>query len=164
MQRTVHDRVVPSNSLGYDRLVLKSTYETQSCPVASTLEIVGERWTLLVVRDAFLGTRRFDDFQRSLGVARNVLQARLVRLVEAGLLERVPYQERPLRHEYRLTDKGLDLWPVVHGLMTWGNRHTEHHTPFHLEHRECGGEPDAHRLCDRCGERLSARDVRAIRA
>src|SRR5215204_3268371 len=99
--------------------MLHNTYEGQTCSVARALELVGERWTLLVLRDAFLGVRRFDDFQRSLGVARNVLQTRLERLVEEDLLERRLYQERPARYEYRLTEKGLDLWPALVALMKW---------------------------------------------
>jgi len=93
--------------------MLKRDYPSQYCPVASTLEVVGERWTLLIIRDVFLGIRRFDDLQRDLGVARNVLQARLERLIEEGILVKRPYQERPLRSEYRLTEKGADLWPVL---------------------------------------------------
>ena len=85
----------------------------QNCSIARALEVLGDRWTLLVIRDAFLGVRRFDDFQRDLGVARNVLTDRLDRLVEEGVLERVRYQERPERFEYRLTEKGRDLWPVI---------------------------------------------------
>ena len=85
--------------------------------------MVGERWSLLIVRDVFLGLRRFDEIQDNLGIARNVLQARLTRLVEQGVLERRPYQERPPRHEYRLTEKGLDLWPTMVALMKWGDRH-----------------------------------------
>src|SRR3954462_7637079 len=103
--------------------MLGRDYDTQVCSVARALEVVGERWTLLVLRDAFLGVRRFDDFQRSLGVARNILQARLERLVDEGLLERQPYQERPPRYEYRLTEKGIELWPAIVALMKWGDRY-----------------------------------------
>ena len=91
--------------------MLKKDYPTQYCPVASTLEVVGERWTLLVIRDIFLGRRRFEDIQRDLGVARNVLQDRLEGLVEQGIVVKRPYQDRPVRCEYRLTDKGADLGP-----------------------------------------------------
>ena len=91
--------------------------------MASTLEVIGERWTLLIVRDVFLGIRRFDDLQRDLGVARNILQVRLERLVEEGILVKRPYQERPLRSEYRLTEKGADLWPVLVAMLQWGDRH-----------------------------------------
>ncbi|MEA2450811.1 MAG: hypothetical protein QOG63_2743 [Thermoleophilaceae bacterium] len=136
-------------------------YGNQVCSVAGTLELVGERWTLLIIRDAFLGVRRFDDFQRDLGVARNVLQTRLTRLVDDGILERRQYQERPPRHEYRLTEKGLDLWPAVVALMKWGDRHLfPDGVPVIMEHRDCGGEVDDRRLCTRCGAPLEARDVR----
>ena len=102
--------------------MLKRDYPTQYCSVASTLEIIGERWTILILRDVFLGIRRFEDLQRDLGVARNILQARLERLVENGILIKRPYQERPLRHEYRLTEKGADLWPVLVSLLQWGDK------------------------------------------
>ena len=109
--------------------MLHNTYEGQRCSVARALEIVGERWTILIVRDAFLGVRRFDEFQRSLGVARNVLNTRLQRLVEAGVLERRRYQERPERFEYVLTDAGRELRPVVEALRDWGARHGEQPAP-----------------------------------
>ena len=92
--------------------VLGNDYDRQVCSIAGALEVVGERWSLLIVRNVFLGLRRFDEIQANLGIARNVLQTRLKRLVEQGVLERVPYQERPPRYEYRLTEKGLDLWPT----------------------------------------------------
>src|ERR1700716_1300696 len=98
----------------------QNDYAGQNCSIASTLELIGERWTLLIVRDAFLGVRRFDDFQGRLGIARNVLQSRLSRLVDEGLLRRVEYQARPQRFEYRLPSKGVDLWPVLVALMKWG--------------------------------------------
>jgi DNA-binding HxlR family transcriptional regulator len=128
------------------------------------LELVGERWTILIVRDAFLGVRRFDDFQRSLGVARNVLQGRLTRLVEGGILERVRYQERPERFEYRLTEKGRDLWPVVVSMLAWGDKHAAPEgPPVVLEHRDCGGRVNDRRICEACGELLELRDVRPRR-
>src|SRR4051794_13511141 len=137
-------------------------YEDQVCSIAGTLEIVGERWTLLIVRDAFLGTRRFDDFQRNLGIARNVLQTRLERLVDAGVLRRARYQERPERFEYRLTSKGVDLWPVLVAMMKWGDKHAaEHGPPVVLRHVGCGGELDDHRLCRSCGMPIEAHEVRA---
>src|ERR1041384_2191025 len=89
--------------------MLKSDYHGQDCSIARALEVVGERWTLLIVRDAFRGIRRFDDFQESLGISRNVLTERLARLVDEGVLERVPYQQRPERFEYVLTAKGREL-------------------------------------------------------
>jgi DNA-binding HxlR family transcriptional regulator len=144
---------------------LASTYDTQVCSVAGTLEIVGERWTLLIVRDVFLGVRRFEELQANLGIARNVLQTRLTRLVEAGVLDRVRYQERPERFEYRLTEKGLDLWPVIVSLLQWGDAHVERPggPPVVLSHRDCGGAVDPHRICASCGQRLGPHDVRAER-
>ncbi|HEY2140890.1 MAG TPA: helix-turn-helix domain-containing protein [Solirubrobacteraceae bacterium] len=142
--------------------MLRSDYTTQNCSIAGALELVGERWTLLVLRDVFLGVRRFDALQRELGVARNVLASRLDRLVAEGLLKKIPYQERPLRNEYRLTEKGLDLWPVIVELMHWGDRHlAEQGPPIVIRHRGCGGRLGERRICERCGEPLGVRDVRA---
>jgi DNA-binding HxlR family transcriptional regulator len=140
--------------------MLPADYESQNCSIARALELVGERWTILILRDAFLGIRRFDEFQRSLGIARNVLQSRLERLVEAGILRREPYQERPRRFEYRLTAKGVDLWPVIVALLKWGDRHAAPAgPPVLLEHKGCGGEIDDRRRCLRCGVELQAWEV-----
>jgi DNA-binding HxlR family transcriptional regulator len=143
--------------------MLKNDYENQTCSIAAALEVVGERWSLLIVRDVMLGVRRFDEMQANLGVARNVLQTRLTRLLEHGVLERRLYRERPPRHEYRLTEKGLDLWPAIVALMKWGDRHAPPPAgpPVLLEHKDCGGAVDEHRICATCGSRLSVRDVRA---
>ncbi len=143
------------------RGVLRNDYENQSCSIAGALEVVGERWSLLIVRDILLGLRRFDELQAHLGIARNVLQTRLTRLLQEGVIERVPYQERPLRHEYLLTDKGLDLWPTVVALMKWGDRYAppEGGPAVVIEHRGCGGAVDEHRICEKCGARLQARDA-----
>jgi DNA-binding HxlR family transcriptional regulator len=103
--------------------MLNRTYEGQNCSIARSLELVGERWTLLIIRDAFLGRRRFDEFQESLGVARNVLAERLNRLVGEGILERTAYNERPPRFEYGLTEKGRELAVPLLALMQWGDRH-----------------------------------------
>jgi DNA-binding HxlR family transcriptional regulator len=144
--------------------VLGNRYENQTCSVAATLDVVGERWSLLIVRNVMLGLRRFEEMQQNLGIARNVLQSRLSGLVEQGVLERRAYRERPARYEYRLTDKGLDLWPTIVALMQWGDRHAAAPAgpPVVLEHRDCGGSVDEHRICARCGERLKVRDVRAF--
>ncbi len=103
--------------------MLGNDYEGQTCSIARSLELVGERWTLLVVREIFHGRRKFSEMQRSLGVARNVLTARLQRMVDEDIIERRPYSERPERYEYFLTEKGLDLWPVMTALMFWGDKY-----------------------------------------
>src|SRR5262245_21780628 len=103
--------------------MLRADYPDQDCSAAAALEIVGARWTMLTIRDILPGHRRFDDMQRSLGVARNVLATRLDRLTEEGIVEPRLYSERPPRHEYFLTEKGLDLWPVFVALLAWGDRH-----------------------------------------
>jgi len=118
--------------------VLRRDYEGQNCSIARALEIVGERWTLLIVRDAFLGRRRFDEFQESLGISRNVLTERLGRLVDEGILDRVLYQEHPPRHEYRLTRKGLDLHLALTGLRQWGDRYLSDKPPTLLRSKADG--------------------------
>jgi DNA-binding HxlR family transcriptional regulator len=144
--------------------MLKRDYPTQYCPVASALEIVGERWTLLILRDIFMGIRRFEDLQRNLGVARNILQARLERLLEFGILVKRPYQERPLRHDYRLTAKGADLWPVLVALLQWGDAHAlTGERPIILQHRGCGGELDDRRRCLACGADVTVTEAIALR-
>jgi DNA-binding HxlR family transcriptional regulator len=140
--------------------MLPRTYDGQNCSIAKSLELLGERWTLLVVREAFLGTRRFEAFAERLDIARNVLTSRLTRLVEEDVLEKVRYQERPARYEYRLTEKGLDLWPVIVALLQFGDRYyAPAGPPVILRHRGCGGEVDGRRMCRRCGAALTARDA-----
>jgi DNA-binding HxlR family transcriptional regulator len=109
--------------------MLKRDYEGQNCSIARALEVVGERWTLLIVRDAFLGLCRFDQFQESLGIARNVLTDRLYRLVEEGVLERVRYSERPERFEYTLTPKGRELGIALTALRQWGDKYVSEKPP-----------------------------------
>ena len=143
--------------------MLGNKYEGQTCSIARSLELIGERWTLLIIRDALRGIRRFDDFQRSLGIARNVLQSRLEGLVECGILRRERYQERPERFEYRLTEMGIDLWPVAVSLLHWGDKHlAPDGPPMVLEHRGCGGHVNEWRICEKCGAPLGARDVKAL--
>jgi DNA-binding HxlR family transcriptional regulator len=115
--------------------VLKRDYESQNCSIARALEVVGERWTLLIVRDAFLGFRRFDEFQANLGIARNVLTDRLNRLVAEGILERVLYSRRPERFEYRLTPKGRELNVALAGLRQWGDKYVSEKPPSVLRRR-----------------------------
>jgi DNA-binding HxlR family transcriptional regulator len=109
--------------------MLRRDYEGQNCSIARALEVVGERWTLLIIRDAFLGMRRFEQFQESLGIARNVLSDRLNRLVEEGILDRIRYSERPERYEYRLTPKGRDLGIALAGLRQWGDKYLSTNPP-----------------------------------
>ena len=118
--------------------MLKRDYDGQNCSIARALEVVGERWTLLIVRDAFLGRRRFDEFQQSLGISRNVLTERLSRLVEEGILERVLYQEHPARYEYRLTRKGRDLHLALSGLRQWGDEYLSEKPPTMLRSKADG--------------------------
>jgi DNA-binding HxlR family transcriptional regulator len=142
--------------------MLPREYELQVCSIARTLETVGERWTVLILRDIFLGLRRFSDLQEELGIARNVLSKRLDGLVAEGILQRVRYQERPERFEYRLTDKGRDLWPVVMTLMEWGDKYEAPDGPPTLvEHRDCGGRVNGRMRCERCGADVDVRQVTA---
>ena len=131
------------------------------CSVARALSVVGDRWTMLVLRDAFLRTRRFEDFQRQLGVTRHLLADRLRKLVEAGILEKVRYQEKPARYEYRLTEKGLDLYPIVVSLLRWGDRWMagDDAPPLTLVHKNCGHRMHPTLVCPDCGEPLGPRDV-----
>ena len=130
------------------------------CSVAQCLEVVGEWWSMLILRDAFLGVTRFDDFQRRLGVSRNILNQRLNHLVEEGVLKKVPYSEHPPRSDYRLTEKGRDLWPVVTAMRQWGDRYAAPDgPPMVVTHKGCTG--DAVMVCSACGEHLGARDMQA---
>ncbi len=101
----------------------RALLDNSPCPVARSLGCFGDPWSMLILRDAFYGMTRFDEWERSLGIAPNILTARLKALVEDGLLERRRYSERPPRHEYRLTESGQDAWPVLIALLAWGNRH-----------------------------------------
>lgn len=134
----------------------------QDCSIARTLEVLGERWTLLIVRDVFNGHRRFDQMLENLGIARNVLSARLSWLVEEGVLEKRPYQKRPVRFEYFLTEKGLDLWPVLVAMLHWGDRHLAgvEGPPVLIVHKGCGGTVNDRRICERCERQLDVREAR----
>ena len=148
--------------------MLRNDYDGQICALARSLELIGERWTLLIVRDVFRGLRRFDEMQKSLGIARNVLTNRLERLVEEGILEKRRYQEHPPRCEYLLTEKGIDLWPVLISLIKWGDKYEplgefDGLPPVIVRHRDCEGEVDEHFICEKCGERVWARQAYAER-
>jgi DNA-binding HxlR family transcriptional regulator len=141
-------------------LVRRTSFEDMSCSVAQCLEVVGEWWSLLIVRDAFLGVRRFDDFQARLGISRNILNDRLKKLVDDGVLDRVPYQDNPPRAEYRLTEKGRDLWSVLTAMRQWGDRWAAPiGPPLHMRHRACGHVVDAVMVCSHCGAPLTAQSV-----
>src|ERR1700722_13897266 len=101
----------------------RKSFSEMHCSIAQCLEVVGEWWSMLIVRDAFLGVSRFDVFQERLGISRNVLNERLAKLVDAEVLEKEPYSEHPLRYDYRLTDKGRDLWPVLTTMRQWGDKY-----------------------------------------
>jgi DNA-binding HxlR family transcriptional regulator len=140
----------------------RSTVAEKNCSIARTVAVVGDTWTLLVLREAFMGVRRFDQMQRDLEIARNVLADRLHGLVANGVLDRVQYQERPPRHEYRLTQKGRDLYPALVALMQWGDRYAcDAGPPVTLVHRSCEHHTEPYLACSHCGEALEARDVRA---
>ncbi len=133
------------------------------CSIARTLSVVGDRWTLLILRDCFLGARRFDEFESSLGLSPHLLSTRLQKLVDHEILERHVYRQRPARSEYRLTARGRDLYPVILSLLRWGDRWMpgESGPPVSLVHRRCGGVTTPTLTCSECGDPLSAREVRA---
>jgi DNA-binding HxlR family transcriptional regulator len=141
--------------------MLRRDYEGQNCSIARALEVVGERWTLLIVRDAFLGLRRFDEFQENLGIARNVLADRLNRLVEEGILERVRYSERPERYEYRLTAKGRELNIALAGLRQWGDKYLSDKPP-RLMRRKSDRKAVVAALVARGADVLRAEDVETV--
>jgi DNA-binding HxlR family transcriptional regulator len=144
--------------------VERKSFSDMHCSVAQFLEVVGEWWSMLIVRDAFLGVSRFDQFQERLGISRNVLNQRLAHLVTAGVLERIPYCERPARFDYRLTQKGRDLWPVLTAMRQWGDTHAAPDgPPLVLVHRVCGHEVNVVITCSACGSPVAADDVRARR-
>lgn len=138
-------------------------FTNDMCAVFRAVEVLGDRWTMLVIREAFFGVRRFDEIQRNTGMARNILSDRLSSLVANGILARRQYQERPARFEYRLTPKGLDLYPVLITLMTWGDKYipAPGGPAVVVEHRTCGHETVPALTCTECGEAIDARAMRA---
>lgn len=132
-------------------------YSELECSVARTLEHIGERWTILIVRDAFFGIRRFDEFQASLGIARNILTTRLTALVDNGVMRKERYQDHPPRFEYRLTEKGRDLIPVLTALLAWGDRwDADDGDPIALIHTTCGNVMHTRSVCEHCREDVDA--------
>jgi DNA-binding HxlR family transcriptional regulator len=127
--------------------------------VEFALDQIGDRWTFLVLREAFYGVRRFNDFQRNLGAARNLLSERLNRLIANEIFIRRQYSERPVRYEYRLTDKGRDLYNITVALMRWGDRWLTDQPPLHLTHTTDNSDIELVLRCTHCGQTLDARDV-----
>ena len=138
-------------------------FAAKNCSVARTLSVLGERWTVLVLREIFLRNRRFDSIQSALGIATNVLSARLDTLLEEGIVERRRYSEHPERFEYRLTEKGLELQPILLSLLRWGDEHMTgaKGPPLEVVHLDCGEPVHAVSTCSHCGGELHARNVRA---
>ncbi len=141
----------------------RTPFDSWPCSIARTVDLVGDWWTPVVLREAYFGTKRFEDFQRHLQIGRNILTQRLGRLVDEGLLDKVPYHERPLRHEYVLTEKGRDFFPVLAAMVRWGDRWLagDKGPPVLLVHTTCGHETSAEVVCAVCGEPLVLGQVRA---
>src|ERR1700722_12078488 len=130
----------------------RKSFADMDCSVAQCLEVVGEWWTMLIVRDAFLGVTRFEDFQRRLGISRNILQQRLRKLVDNGILQRGPYSEHPPPGDYRLPPKGRDLWPVLTAMRQWGDAHAAPDgPPLEVVHDACGESAAQVLVCGACG-------------
>lgn len=134
---------------------------SEPCSVARTVAVIGDRWTLLILRDCFLGVRRFEAFQERLGISRTIIAERLKLLVDEGVLIKVAYQDRPVRHEYRLTEKGLALHPVIMAVVHWGDRFYggEAGAPLLHRHKACGHDFHPVMTCSECGEAVGPRDV-----
>ncbi|MFF0018744.1 winged helix-turn-helix transcriptional regulator [Streptomyces sp. NPDC005374] len=143
-------------------MALGKDYATQECSIARALEIVGERWTLLVVRDALYGVRRYNDFLVHLGIPRAVLAARLQMLTEEGILEKRRYQESPPRDEYVVTDRGIALWPTMRSLGRWGREHHGEPALRTFQHAECGTEIGSYGECPACATVVPVGDVLMI--
>jgi DNA-binding HxlR family transcriptional regulator len=137
--------------------VQRTSFDSMSCSVARTLDVVGEWWTPLIVRDLSLGISRFDTIQRNLGISRKVLTQRLARLLEHGVVERTAYQDNPVRYDYRLTEKGADLAMVVLAMTAWGDRWVfgDAERPMVFRHDACGAVATPVPTCSGCGERLT---------
>jgi DNA-binding HxlR family transcriptional regulator len=134
----------------------------ENCSMARTVSVIGDRWTLLILRDCFLRVRRFEDFQERLGITRPILASRLKKLVDEFVLVKVAYQQRPLRYEYRLTQKGLDLYPIVMSIVHWGDVYMagKKGRPLVHTHDLCGKDFDPVMVCSECDEPLNPKQVR----
>jgi len=140
----------------------RKSFAAMHCSIAQCLEVAGEWWSMLILRDAFYGVSRFDEFQDRLGISRNVLNQRLTTLVESGILVKVPYSQHPPRYDYRLTDKGRDLWPVLTAMRQWGDKHAAPDgPPVLIRHTSCGQISTAVMTCSACGHQIDLSDLRA---
>ncbi|WP_086852031.1 winged helix-turn-helix transcriptional regulator [Amycolatopsis kentuckyensis] len=143
----------------------RTSFAQWPCSIARTMDLLGDWWTPLVLRDAFYGVRRFDEFQQALGIARNTLADRLKRLVDEGLLEKVPYQTEPVRYDYVLTEKGRDFYPVLLAMTRWGDKWlaSEAGPPITMHHLACGHDTHAEIVCADCREPMTPDDTRMRR-
>lgn len=147
-------------------MALRSDWSGMACPIARSLDVVGDPWLMLILRDSLMGVRRYDDYRRSLGIADNILSKRLATMVEAGLLAKAPYKDQGrTRHEYVLTEAGAELLPVVHALLLWGEKHTEspQDAPLQILHDPCGQFSSSADRCDGCGGPLTPDTVTWVR-
>src|SRR5262245_40965294 len=144
-----------------ESLMRWDTLEDEQCSLARTVAVIGDRWSLLVLRECFLRTRRFEEFQSRLSITRHLLADRLKKFVKFGVLRRVKYQDRPVRYEYILTQRGLDLYPIVMSIVHWGDTHMvdERGRPLLHQHKNCGKDFDPVMVCSECGEPLNAKQV-----
>lgn len=153
MEETVTDRRAPQTHV--------------PCPIGRAADTVGDRWTLLILRQATIGRTRFDEFRTELGISDNILSNRLSRLVEAGLLVKVPYRDGGrIRHEYRLTSAGADMLPVLHALAAWGEQHTrpvEREEPMRVLHQTCGHSLAAGEFCEHCHRHVPRHEISWLR-
>ena len=147
---------------------LRSDWSAATCPIARSLDVVGDPWMLLILRHALLGVRRYEDFRSGLGVADNVLSRRLPAMVDAGLLRKVPYRgEQRTHHEYVLTEAGADLLPVLNALLLWGEKHTtapRENDEMSIWHQSCGRRSSSPDVCSNCGQTMRADDVSWLRS
>jgi DNA-binding HxlR family transcriptional regulator len=139
-------------------------FPREACAVGAAADLIGDRWSILVLRETFFGVRRFGEIQQNTGMAKNILTDRLNRLVDAGILYRKPYSERPPRDEYRLTEKGIDLWPLLIALAQWGAKwgDLELGPAIAFRHKGCGSVIEPRLVCPECGEPLDARAVEVL--
>jgi DNA-binding HxlR family transcriptional regulator len=141
--------------------VERTSFADMTCSVAQCLEVVGDSWTMLLVRDAFAGSTRFDEFQQWLGIPRNTLKDRLTKLVKSGVMIKIPYSDHPSRYEYRLTESGRDLWPVLSAMRNWGDSHgSATRPPIRMVHSACGAAAvKTVTICTSCGEPVGPGDA-----